>query len=300
MPKGREHLLSNGQDGGDEVLVLINRHPHTSNNNLDQHSSSKTSIAFGNPNHRPGFITYDVQPGDTLQNISVRFSCPVASIKRFNNLLSDQEFFGLSKLRLPAGKVQLSRDALLPTKTDGLLVDVSDTNRIENFTSAQSSHTTGLGSTIPSVNKQTLETFCDNHQAAVQTHDARQYRNHSANHIDYDYCNNVDENNDNSKLATSNMLGDLDKRISAMKLAATSYEDKSSEIFQSLAQSGSPPTMDDIRNMMARRQAEVLIKDMTDTDLSFSGLILFIFIVCLICPLAYIIYLEETQADSHA
>lgn len=58
------------------------------------------------------FVYYNVQPDDTLHNISVRYSCPVASIKRLNNLFSEQEFFGLTRLKLPVGKLRLLENVI--------------------------------------------------------------------------------------------------------------------------------------------------------------------------------------------
>ena len=42
-----------------------------------------------------------IEPGDTLLSLSLRFNVPIAELKRVNNILTDQGFYGLRVLKVP-------------------------------------------------------------------------------------------------------------------------------------------------------------------------------------------------------
>lgn len=72
------------------------------------------------------FTYYDIQPGDSLQSISLRYSCHINQIKRLNGLMTDQDFYGLRRLKLPLGKLGLLEDVLTQQKNgtqDLLMLD---------------------------------------------------------------------------------------------------------------------------------------------------------------------------------
>lgn len=58
------------------------------------------------------FTYYDIQHGDSLQSICLRFACSVNQVKRLNGLITDTEFYGLRRLKLPLGKLGLLEDLL--------------------------------------------------------------------------------------------------------------------------------------------------------------------------------------------
>ena len=43
-----------------------------------------------------------VLPSDTLNNISLRYNVSVAELKKVNNIWSDQDFYGLKRIKVPA------------------------------------------------------------------------------------------------------------------------------------------------------------------------------------------------------
>ncbi|XP_076465664.1 lysM and putative peptidoglycan-binding domain-containing protein 3-like [Babylonia areolata] len=47
------------------------------------------------------FYEKEIAEGETLQNLSLKYSCPVSELKRVNNLIKDQDFFALRKLKIP-------------------------------------------------------------------------------------------------------------------------------------------------------------------------------------------------------
>ncbi|XP_069669146.1 lysM and putative peptidoglycan-binding domain-containing protein 3 [Periplaneta americana] len=48
------------------------------------------------------YVEKEVQPGDTLQTLSLQFNCPIAELKRMNNIHRDNEIFARRTIRVPA------------------------------------------------------------------------------------------------------------------------------------------------------------------------------------------------------
>uniref|UniRef100_A0A914C0G6 LysM domain-containing protein n=1 Tax=Acrobeloides nanus TaxID=290746 RepID=A0A914C0G6_9BILA len=55
-------------------------------------------------------IERPVNPGDTINKISLQYSVPVSEIKRVNNLVTDQDLFALPSIRIPMGTWQLANE----------------------------------------------------------------------------------------------------------------------------------------------------------------------------------------------
>lgn len=229
-------------------------------------SSSHESFRHHSP---VDFIYYTVQPGDTLQNLSVKYSCPVASIKRLNNLWSDQEFYGLTRLKLPAGKLRLIADVI-----DAEQTSKTDTSTVPTTVKSATGLDASQQSSVALINSKCRE---------------------------FEHFNGSESTSSDPELRPTNssdsIFKNYDLNIEKARTAALSYEDNASAIMQTLVKSGN--MIDDDSNEIAKRDSEILLYDMSDYGLSYNGLLLFIFIVCLICPLAYVIYLEETHHDTN-
>ena len=46
-------------------------------------------------------MEHSIEPGDTLLSLSIKFNVPIAELKRVNNILSEQGFYGLRVLKVP-------------------------------------------------------------------------------------------------------------------------------------------------------------------------------------------------------
>jgi len=46
-------------------------------------------------------IQCDIQPADTLLSLSLKYNVPLAELKRVNNILSDQGFYALKRIKIP-------------------------------------------------------------------------------------------------------------------------------------------------------------------------------------------------------
>ncbi|XP_065176351.1 lysM and putative peptidoglycan-binding domain-containing protein 3-like [Sycon ciliatum] len=56
------------------------------------------------------FVYRDLAPSDTLASLSLQYGCPVAEIKRANNIYTDQDFHGRVQLRIPVPVHSLMTD----------------------------------------------------------------------------------------------------------------------------------------------------------------------------------------------
>lgn len=88
---------------------------NTNNNQLELRDTSNAGRSSrGLP--EPLEVTYyNVQPNDSLQSICLRYACSINLVKRLNGLISDQDFYGLSKIKLPLGKLGLLEEILEQT-----------------------------------------------------------------------------------------------------------------------------------------------------------------------------------------
>ena len=60
----------------------------------------------------------DIQPGESLTSISLKYNVHVAELKRVNNLLTENEFFALKRIKIPVKPSSLLTE-LLPNQTQG-------------------------------------------------------------------------------------------------------------------------------------------------------------------------------------
>lgn len=74
--------------------------------------NNRTYKDSNSENNAVEFTYYDIQPGDSLQNICLRYTCSINQVKRLNGLMTDQDFYGLRRLKLPLGKLGLLEDLL--------------------------------------------------------------------------------------------------------------------------------------------------------------------------------------------
>lgn len=97
-----------------------NRVISTDTNNLEGGHELRALNGYNNSNKIRDIISepfvefthYDIQPGDSLQSVCLRYACSINQVKRLNNLMTDQEFYGLRKIKLPLGKLGLLEDIL--------------------------------------------------------------------------------------------------------------------------------------------------------------------------------------------
>ncbi|CAG0891202.1 unnamed protein product [Cyprideis torosa] len=102
-------LVCDDKEDGDERLYLFSKEDlaESSDEEVCMTFSSKRSL---NSDHN--VVVKPVEPGDTLQNLSVRFNCSVAELKRVNGLISEQEFFALSTIRIPTAPHSVLQDLI--------------------------------------------------------------------------------------------------------------------------------------------------------------------------------------------
>lgn len=102
-------------------------------------SSKKEAPSTGQEGGQVEFTYYVIQPGDSLHGICLRYACPISTVRRLNQLMTDQDFYGLRRLKLPLGKFGLLEELLRrqdPAQQSDLLFPDS-TNHNENNNTKQ-------------------------------------------------------------------------------------------------------------------------------------------------------------------
>ncbi|GFU04857.1 lysM and putative peptidoglycan-binding domain-containing protein 3 [Nephila pilipes] len=118
-------LISNDTDSSDEEITLHDiRHMRkdldgTTLSSLrkikktDQsRNGTSENMKTSDPFQRSELLYLKIEEGDTLQSISIKYQCPIADIKRANNIMSSQEFYGLKHLKIPVKKHSLLTEIL--------------------------------------------------------------------------------------------------------------------------------------------------------------------------------------------
>lgn len=78
--------------------------------------------------NRYDIIEHNIQPNETLQGIALRYNCSVSQLRLFNNIISDQDFYILKKLRVDVPKHSCRTECVDQSRTEFVndLVNVSD------------------------------------------------------------------------------------------------------------------------------------------------------------------------------
>ncbi|CAH1797965.1 unnamed protein product [Owenia fusiformis] len=82
-------------------------------------SSGKRSSTHVTVEEEPVFLERNVNEGDTIQSIALQYGCPVSELKRLNNLIQDQDFFAKKVIKVPI-------------KRHGLLTELIEKENKEN------------------------------------------------------------------------------------------------------------------------------------------------------------------------
>ncbi|XP_067145270.1 lysM and putative peptidoglycan-binding domain-containing protein 3 [Centruroides vittatus] len=64
------------------------------------------------PSKSVHYLEHQIREGDSLQKLSLLYRCPVAELKRANRLLSNQEFYGLKKIKIPVKSYSILTEIL--------------------------------------------------------------------------------------------------------------------------------------------------------------------------------------------
>ena len=55
---------------------------------------------------------FQVQPGDTLASLSLKYNIPVAELKRVNNIVTETHFYALKRMKIPVKTASLLTEML--------------------------------------------------------------------------------------------------------------------------------------------------------------------------------------------
>lgn len=137
-------------DAGEESLSLLND-DYLQLGNLHPKKREDGSPAARSPKDQT--IECDIQPSDTLQSLALKYNIPLAELKRVNNILQDNGFFALKRIKIPVKPASFLKD-LIPgvhsednRRDNGWYVDHKDTPN--SFSSSLSSRqSTGYSSPV--------------------------------------------------------------------------------------------------------------------------------------------------------
>jgi len=83
---------------------------------------------------RTDHIIREIEPGDTLQNLSLKCGCTVSELKRTNNLMTEQDFYGLKYIKIPVKRYGLLTEVLVhQTNTSNQIINDSNESSPPDF-----------------------------------------------------------------------------------------------------------------------------------------------------------------------
>lgn len=133
--RGNEEEEENKALLGEDEIPLANLHP----------KKREGSWSPARQQTRDQTIETDIQPADTILSISLKYNVPLAELKRVNNIIRDDEFYALKRIKIPVRPTSLLNE-LLPgvhseenRKTNGWFVESKESPK--SFGS--SAHSTG-------------------------------------------------------------------------------------------------------------------------------------------------------------
>lgn len=94
----------------------------------------RTSSSEGFQNDMPTYkdvvlIERKVKNGDTLNKLAIKYQVNVAEIKRVNNMVSEQDFLALSKVKIPVSRMRMAlgvQSASSQDEEDEILIEIDD------------------------------------------------------------------------------------------------------------------------------------------------------------------------------
>merc|ERR1712018_867380 len=104
----------------DDYEIRFSNEPYEYKKRTRKHSDEISSFALvdvGNAPHAPPLdqcVEAEVQPGDTLASLSLKYNIPVAELKRVNNIVSENHFYALKRIKIPVRTASLLTE-LLPS-----------------------------------------------------------------------------------------------------------------------------------------------------------------------------------------
>ncbi|KAI1289220.1 LysM and putative peptidoglycan-binding domain-containing protein 4 [Halotydeus destructor] len=120
---GYTRLALNGDEdanpvsSSDEELQTVGFELRERNHSPEKSKTKKVNAYYDDERKSKVFpehtIIREIEPGDSLQNLSLKCGVSVAEIKRVNKLMTDQEFHGLKFIKIPVNRYGLLTGVLV-------------------------------------------------------------------------------------------------------------------------------------------------------------------------------------------
>ncbi|CAB3407801.1 unnamed protein product [Caenorhabditis bovis] len=114
-------------DGAPEQFLMRSRAARTSSNEGLNDTPTYKDIVY---------IERKVKHGDTLNKLAIKYQVNVAEIKRVNNMVSEQDFLALSKVKIPVSRMRVALGLTSTSSQDedeedeNVLIDIDDRTKL--------------------------------------------------------------------------------------------------------------------------------------------------------------------------
>lgn len=159
------------------------------------------------------YTYYDIQPGDSLQSICLRYACSVNQVKRLNGLMTNQEFYGLRRIKLPLGKLGLLEDIL--KRQQGSTSNTTDIDRQLNLSSGDGrlsqprvANSPGFALSVSTKYNQHFKPLLSPGFSSDRINDLDRSTNHNQNQSSF-YLNNSDSGSVKTQLSHSHSFSNI-------------------------------------------------------------------------------------------
>jgi hypothetical protein len=108
------YLLNDASDQEDRILGIGNEFELRDRLRTRPKKSAKPYYddVKKSANNFTEFIIRPIEPGDTLQNLALKCGCSVFELKTANNLITEQDFYGLKNVKIPVKKYGILSEVL--------------------------------------------------------------------------------------------------------------------------------------------------------------------------------------------
>lgn len=208
------------------------------------------------------FIERKIAEGDTLQSLSLLYSCPVSELKRVNNLIRDQEFYALTVVKIPVkkhsfllekndkvenvSKIGGSKEHTERTKVSNGAAYISDDEVYHEGTDSESVH----DMSDPETQKLLIRKISIGHTSQSQSREARQF------------------------------LESMDKDLSKLRSSTRTDRDSLDEVISVLTNKSVYPLVQPRKSQM----------NGTDCGLTWKSVLVVVLVLGVLIPLGYLLY----------
>lgn len=266
----------------------------TRNNLHNRNSPEKRKIYSDRDpsNDRYELIEKQLEDGDTLQSLSLKYGVTIYQLKRANGMMSDQDFYGLTSIKIPVKKfgIHTSQHQHSKSAEDLLTGDDNPVPQLNHMSHHNSSQTSTRSSSSVS-------------QGSSPYNRSSSLNKSTAGHrLSLSNGNNGDD--DDNRPDVKQYIKSLDEDLKQMKDATQKFLVSSDiqdvPVTITTAGGGLPHFINGYyMPHVNRSNNHKQHMDGADCGLSIWQVLILVIIVCILIPVIYIFMVEEKQIELH-